>query len=107
MAEAAIIWCPFPDAGSAREAAGTLLDERLIACANMIPGVHSMFRWQGEREEATECGLLCKTAEAKRVNAMARLAALHPYDTPAIIAWPVQADEGTLAWLETETATAY
>ena len=49
--EAALIWCPFPDAESARVAIGTLLDERLIACGNMVPGVQSLFRWQAKEHE--------------------------------------------------------
>lgn len=103
MAEAALVWCPFPDAESACAAADTLLEERLIACANLIPGMQSLFRWRGERSEGQECGVLCKTTAARREPAMERLAALHPYDTPAIAAWTTRVDGPTLAWLEAET----
>lgn len=100
---AALIWCPFPDAASARVAASALLDERLIACANLVPGLQSLFRWNGERSESSECGVLLKTSAARRARAMERIAAIHPYDTPAITAWAVDADGATLAWLEAET----
>lgn len=101
--EAALIWCPFPDPDSARQAARMLLDQRLIACGNIVPGVQSLFCWGGERGENAECGLLCKTTAARLRAAMAQLRALHPYDTPAILGWKVHADEDTLAWLDAET----
>lgn len=101
--EAALIWCPFPDGESAREAIGVLLDERLIACGNLIPGVQSLYRWQGERAESAEHGALCKTTAERLDPAMARLRDLHPYDTPAIAGWTVATDRGVLTWLEAET----
>jgi len=58
---AALIWCPFPDEASAAEAANALLEARLIACANIVPGVRSLYRWDGERGEAQESAALFKT----------------------------------------------
>lgn len=101
---AALIWCPFPDAQQARAAASALLDARLIACANVVPGIQSLFAWQGRRESGEECGALFKTAAARLDDAMAALRQLHPYDAPAITGWTVRADAETLAWLDTETA---
>jgi periplasmic divalent cation tolerance protein len=96
----ALIWCPFPDADSAATAAGTLLDEGLIACANLIPGMRSLFCWQGERGEAIETAAMLKTDAAMLDTAVPRLAALHPYDEPAILAWRCDvAAPGTAAWL--------
>lgn len=100
---AALIWCPFPDDASAQAAATALLDERLIACANFMPGMLSLFAWRGERGEARETGALLKTSAAHLDAAMQRLAALHPYATPAITGWTVRAEAGTLAWLQGET----
>ncbi|HEX8058636.1 MAG TPA: divalent cation tolerance protein CutA, partial [Novosphingobium sp.] len=60
----ALIWCPFPDAGIAAATAKTLLDERLVACANILPAMLSLFEWNGERGEATEAGALFKTDAA-------------------------------------------
>lgn len=51
---AALIWCPFSDAESAEAVASALLDERLIACANLLPAVRSLYRWNGERGEGAE-----------------------------------------------------
>ena len=96
----ALIWCPFPDADSAAAAASQLLDERLIACANIASGVRSLYRWRGERGEAVECGVLLKTNAARLEAAIARLGQLHPYETPAILGWRCDAaPPATAAWL--------
>jgi periplasmic divalent cation tolerance protein len=97
---AALIWCPFPDAATASATAKTLLDERLVACANILPAMLSLFEWNGERGEATEAGALFKTDDALLERAIARLAEKHPYDEPAILAWRCDAAApGTAAWL--------
>ncbi len=96
----ALVWSPFPDAESASAAAKTLLDERLVACANIIPGIRSLYEWNGERGEATEAAMLLKTDAALLERAIARLAELHPYDEPAILGWRCDASTtGTAAWL--------
>jgi periplasmic divalent cation tolerance protein len=95
-----LIWCPFPDAATAAATAKTLLDERLVACANILPAMLSLFEWNGERGEATEAGALFKTDGALLDRAIARLAQEHPYDEPAIVAWHCDAAApATAAWL--------
>ncbi|SHN62011.1 divalent-cation tolerance protein CutA [Erythrobacter sanguineus] len=97
---AALVWCPFPDRETARAIAGHLLDEGLIACANIIGEVESVFLWQGERDSAAEAAVLFKTTAARLDPLIARLGTLHPYDTPAIIGWRCDAAHpATLAWL--------
>ena len=97
---AALIWCLFPDADSARIGAGQLLADGLIACANILPGVESLFIWQGKADSAVEVGMLCKTTADRLDAAIARLGALHPYETPAIIGWQADAAHPlTLQWL--------
>jgi periplasmic divalent cation tolerance protein len=96
----ALIWCPFPDAQSAAGAAKTLLDEGLIACANVVGEMVSLFDWNGERAEARETGALLKTNAAVLDRAIARLTELHPYDVPAFLGWRCDAAApGTAAWL--------
>jgi periplasmic divalent cation tolerance protein len=96
----ALIWCPFPDSASAEAAADALLDEGLIACANLLPGMRSRFLWQGQRGAAEEVGALLKTNAALLRAAIARLASLHPYDEPAILGWLCDAAApATAAWL--------
>ncbi|QYU69724.1 divalent-cation tolerance protein CutA [Leptolyngbya sp. 15MV] len=100
----ALIWCPFPDRAAAERVAGRLLDEKLVACANLIDGVASLFAWNGERGGATECGALFKTDAAVLDRAVARLEALHPYDAPAVMGWRVDVPgRATAQWLAAET----
>lgn len=101
----ALVWCPFPDRAAAERVAGQLLDEKLIACANIIEGVTSLFAWNGARETASECGALFKTDAHVLARAVARLEELHPYDQPAVMGWRCDATgSGTAAWLAKETA---
>ena len=96
----ALIWCPFADEASAAAAAAQLLDERLIACANILPPMRSLYSWQGERGEAVEVAVLFKTDAALLDKAIARLTSIPPYDTPAITGWRADAAApATTAWL--------
>lgn len=97
---AALIWCPFPDAAQAEAAARVLVSEKLAACANLLPGIRSIFAWQGGIETADETVLLVKTEAGTLQIATDRLAALHPYDMPAITGWVADsAAPQTLDWL--------
>lgn len=96
----ALIWCPFADEASAARAAATLLDEGLIACANILPPMLSLYAWQGQRGETRECAALFKTAAPLLDQAVARLESIHPYDTPAVLGWQADAvAPATAAWL--------
>lgn len=98
--EAALIYTVLADAASAREIAGILLEERLIACANILGEIESVFVWEGERSCARECAVLFKTSAEALEKAAARLSELHPYDTPAILASVCShAHQDTLEWL--------
>ncbi|RJY09546.1 divalent-cation tolerance protein CutA [Aurantiacibacter aquimixticola] len=104
-AQAALIWSPFGDEASAREVAGTLLAEGLVACANILPGMISVYRWRGETASDSEVGVLLKTTSDRLEAAMSRLDGLHPYDTPTITAWRCDATTpATLDWLAQQTA---
>lgn len=96
----ALIWSPFADEESAAAAASQLLDEGLIACANIVPAMRSLFVWQGERSEGRECGVLFKTDAALLERATARLAEIHPYDAPSVLGWRADsAAAATAQWL--------
>lgn len=96
----ALIWCPFADEAGAAEIASRLLDEGLIACANILPPMRSLYVWGGERGEGHEVGVLFKTDATLLDRACVRLEQLHPYDTPAIIGWRADsAPAATRAWL--------
>lgn len=98
--QAALVWCPFPDDRTARAIAGTLLEEKRIACANIMPGVESVFIWQGKVSSEAETAVLFKTT-ANQLRALTkRLEELHPYETPAIMGWLIdETPPRTLEWL--------
>lgn len=87
-----------PDIETLAALARTLVEERLIACANLVDGVRSIFRWQGAVEDEREALAILKTT-ADRLEALsARVAELHPYEVPELLALPVV--EGGAAYLE-------
>jgi len=80
--------------------ARTLLEERLIACCNLVPGVTSMYWWQGKITTDTETLLVIKTVAERIETVMSRIRELHPYEVPEIVALPVEtAFEGYVAWV--------
>lgn len=94
-----MIWCPFADEESAAQVAEILLGESLVACANILAPMRSLYRWDGERGEAVETGVIFKTNSKQQASAVARLADIHPYDDPAILAWECETAPATAAWL--------
>ena len=99
--QAALAWCPYPDHDAARAAAKAMLDEGLIACANILPPVQSVFLWEEEVSQSAEVAVLFKTTAERLDQLVSRLGDAHPYDTPAVIGWRCDAAyPQTLAWLE-------
>jgi periplasmic divalent cation tolerance protein len=96
-----------PDAESAERLATALVEERLAACANLVSGVTSIYRWEGKLERAGEVLLILKTSEARLPELLARVAELHPYEVPEVLALPVRAGYPPyLRWVDRETAAA-
>jgi periplasmic divalent cation tolerance protein len=83
----ATVYAVFADAAEAERIAETVVTERLAACANILAPCRSIYRWQGAVERAEEVPALFKTARPEAL--IARIAALHSYDVPAAVAWPI------------------
>jgi periplasmic divalent cation tolerance protein len=95
-----ILLSNFPDADPARKAVRTLVEERLAACGNIIPGVESIYEWKGALETAAEVTVLIKTTASLVVEAQRRLRSLHPYEVPEILQIPVTGGwPDYLAWV--------
>ena len=94
-------------AGTADEAARigrTLVEERLVACANVVGPIRSIYRWQGAVEDAGEHLLLLKARAADVPAVETRVQALHSYDVPEVLALPVAAGSAAyLTWLAEAT----
>jgi len=96
-------------AGDAEEAATigrALVEERLVACANVIPGVRSIYRWEGAMCDEKEVVLIVKTEESRAQATIARIKALHSYDLPAVVVLPItDGNADFLQWIKRETGT--
>jgi len=78
----------------------TLVEERLAACATLIPAAQSIYRWQGQIESSTETLLLLKTGPNQLATLQARLLELHSYQTPEFLVLAVEsASQPYLEWL--------
>ena len=82
-----LVLASFPDEDAAATAARTLVGEKLAACGTVLPGARSIYRWEGKVEDNPEALLLLKTESACYAKLEKRLAKLHPYEVPEIIAW--------------------
>ena len=88
---------------SAREIATILVEKREVACVNIIPGIHSIFRWEGEIAEEGEFLLIVKSSAEKFEEIRSTIRSLHNYQIPEIIALPITAgDADYLNWLRKE-----
>lgn len=92
------------DLEEARKIGKAVVAERLAACANILPDMTSIYRWEGEIVEDQEVVLLLKTQEA-RVDALSdRVKALHSYDIPCIVRWEIVGGNAAyLDWISQET----
>lgn len=89
-----------PDAAVAERVARALVEERLAACVNIVPGVRSIYRWQGKLCDDAEVLCLVKTRRALFERVKARIAELHPYEVPEVLAFAVaEGSDAYLAWL--------
>ncbi|WP_027083775.1 divalent-cation tolerance protein CutA [Lysobacter sp. HA18] len=95
---AVVLHCTCPDAATADRIATALVDERLAACVQQLPGLRSTYRWEGRVERADEILLLIKTADDRIPDVAARVQALHPYDVPELLA--LDATAGAPAYLD-------
>lgn len=100
QAKSLIVYCTVPDAESGKKIARTLVEERLCACVNRVPGIVSHYVYDGEYCEDAEELLLIKTVSDAFETLKVRIESLHPYDLPEIIATEISnANERYLAWL--------
>jgi periplasmic divalent cation tolerance protein len=89
--EIVLAFSTFPDVETARRIARELVTENFAACANVIPKIESIYRWQGKIEQGDETLVLFKTTAARFAAFQEKLKSLHPYDVPEIISCEVKA----------------
>lgn len=104
---ARLVLCTCPNRDTAAGLARTLVDERLAACVNAVPGIVSTYRWQDAVHVDEEVLLVIKTTAGRFEAMQARLVELHPYDVPEVLAIePAAGAAPYLAWLDRETRPA-
>jgi periplasmic divalent cation tolerance protein len=98
-----IIFVTASDYDEAKNIGKTLVEERLVACANVIRDVHSIYWWKGEIEESGEALLVLKTKREKVAAVAKRVGELHSYENPEVIAVPIsEGKKEYLDWVEEE-----
>lgn len=102
MSDIALLYVTTPDRALAENIGRTLVEEKLAACVNILGDIQSIYRWQGKVETGAEVALLVKTTAQRSEAAIARIAALHPYECPAILQLPIEGGFAPfMAWLAT------
>ena len=98
-----VLLSTFPKRKDAERVAAGLIEKRLAACCNLLPGLTSFFRWEGKKERSKEFLLLIKT-KAGRLEAVRTFLRLHhPYELPEIVGLPITVGESQyLSWVEKE-----
>lgn len=95
-----------PDLETAGRLARALVEEGLAACVNMLPGVRSIYRWEGEVHDDAEVLLVVKTSAARGDALVERLASLHPYDVPELLLLSVVGgSEAYIDWVRGQVAS--
>ena len=104
MNQALIALTTFPDIDTAQRLASQIVQAKLAACVNIIPQVQSIYIWQGEECNESECIALIKTTEKAYSELESLLKQQHPYELPEIIATPItNGSKDYLSWLSTNT----
>lgn len=98
-----MLYLPCSSWAEAEKIARALVEEKLVVCANIVPGIKSIYRWKGKIEQATEAVIFAKTLAAKKEALEKRIKELHSYETPAIVFLEVESmSKETREWLEKE-----
>ena len=97
VADVLIAFCTFPDAEIARKIVREIVDLRLAACGNILPQIHSIYRWEGEVKSEDEALAIFKLEAVRYAEFETRLSSLHPYDVPEIVCCAV--DRGLSEYL--------
>ena len=104
MERAVFVYTTYPSIVEAERAGRALVEQRLCACVNILPGMISHYWWQGAVERGEEVVMIIKTRASLAERASTAVKELHSYATPAILVLPIEGGEpGYLDWLMRET----
>ena len=104
MERAVFVYTTYPSIVEAEHAGRALVERRLCACVNILPGMISLYRWQGAIERGEEVVMIIKTRASIAERVRAAVKAMHSYTTPAIAVIPLESiDNGYFDWIMAET----
>ena len=104
MERAVFVYTTYPSVVEAEKAGRALIERTLAACVNILPGMVSLYRWQGGIERGEEAVMIIKTRASLAEAVCAAVKEMHSYETPAILVIPLESvDAAYLGWLLAET----
>jgi periplasmic divalent cation tolerance protein len=104
MTEFVVCLSTAPSADEAAKIGRALVEEELAACVNVVPGVRSIYRWEGKIEDSPEALLVIKSRESLIAPLTARLKALHSYTVPELVVLPIRdGNPDYLSWIAQST----
>ena len=107
MERAAFVYTTYPSIVEAEKAGGALVERRLCACVNILPGMVSFYWWQGKVERGEEVVMIIKTRASLIEAVRTAVREMHSYTTPAFLVLPIErVDPDYEAWLMAETQNA-
>jgi periplasmic divalent cation tolerance protein len=107
MERAVFVYTTYPSLVEAERAGRALVEQRLCACVNILPGMISHYWWQGVLERGEEVVMIIKTRSSLASRVSTAVKEMHSYATPAILVIPIESvDRGYLDWIMAETAPA-
>jgi len=101
-----LLYVTTTDKKEARKIGRSLVEENLAACVNIIDGMNTIYRWEGEIQEESECILIVKTHYSRVRKVTRRIKEMHSYEVPCVVSLTLTEDEGNeeyLDWLETNS----
>lgn len=97
-------YCTFPNEETAKTICEILVNEGTVACANILGPMQSIYSWQGRTQHETEWPAILKTSQIKQATLKERIRAIHPYENPCLIFFPIEDGlPGFLSWVYTQS----
>jgi periplasmic divalent cation tolerance protein len=107
MERAVFVYTTYPSIVEAEQAGRALVEQRLCACVNILPGMVSLYWWEGKIDRGEEVVMIIKTRASLAEAVRAAVKAMHSYTTPAILVLPLESvDPAYHAWMMAETEGA-
>jgi periplasmic divalent cation tolerance protein len=102
-----LVYATFPSADEAERIGGRLVGDGLAACVNILPGMVSIYEWQGQRHRDEECAMIIKSRASLADRIIETVRGLHPYDNPALVVIDIAGGSPAfLEWIAEQTATS-